>query len=162
MATVTPGSLVPFSCQNNGQSGVHGFLIYAGHSCSFISLPLEAVVFRSPDHHQVVESSDECLPPQTLLETLTMMHAHEFLWSRLLWFYRHFLNLVFHETRAAKRGCVWIWDQKEAILVVPVRSKDKISPSQLELIYAIGRSVWGVGGKGWGRVCSWLVEWVRA
>lgn len=57
---------------------------------------------------------------------------------------------------------MWIWDQKEAILVVPVRSKDKISPSQLELIYAIGRSVWGVGGKGWGRVCSWLVEWVRA
>ena len=154
MATVTLRSLVPF-CQNNGQSAVHGFLIYTGHSCSFISLPLEAVAFRSPDHHQVVESSDECLPPQTLLETLTMMQAHDFLWSRLLWFYRHFLNLVFHETRAAKLGCGWIWDQKEAILVVPVRSNDKISPSQLEPVQAIGRSGWAGVGAG-----LQLVGWV--
>lgn len=155
MATVTPGSLVPSSCQNNGQSGVRGFLIYAGHSCSFISLPPEDVVFHSPDHHQVVESSDECLAPQTLLETLTMMHAHEFLWSRLLWFYRHFLNLVFHETRAAKLECGWIQDWKEAILVVPVRSKDKISLSQLELIYAIGRLECAAVGAG-----LQLVGWV--
>lgn len=56
------------------------------------------------------------------------------------------LKLVFHETRAAKLECGWIWDRKEAILVVSVRSKDKISPSQLELVYAIGRSGWaGVG-----------------